>query len=442
MNNAPYLDSRQALRVIHGPDNQNRDFLLWAVLIVGSLLLGFIFKNVGPSIDRETVQHVLGWPLESTFTLSTIFAGVLCFRTWERMYPTTIPAAYTLFPLRSSAVLMRQVIELCFDAIAVAMCLTAWMLPSWILTESSYADYALLYAWIASIVIAGIAFGVPAIVVRGAFRSADRPHTLQDSMVVQAAPAAAFGVAVFFLLLLKLGVEEIALSVSKASWMSALWAKTSAQQGNPLLTPSAILAIGGPLGCAALAFLIGVINRLRYWLHDAIRVSAAAAYEPDLSYSWIEARVDKENEPNAAVALAKRDIVRIRRSEPFRIWIALGLTLVTSLIVYLAAPSTRWIALVLFYAWMIAWLRLPDRMMEMWPQSLWEWDALMAEKGAIHRARWITMTRILLPYMGFLLLPGIVYGLCYRPWWPAGIAVLAIAILITQAYIRLHKATS
>lgn len=436
---APFYASRRALAL---PDRSHPALLrygLWAAFALFALLLGALVRATPESIQAGPGgMRALGWPLESGFALSTILALIVCFRVWERMFPTEIPSLYTLYPLRSSAVIGRELRGLAYDTVLAATVLIAWQVPSWIILREPQMGYAMFYGLCASLTIAAFAYGVPVLFVRITLGDASQSGGSNAAQVAaNAGPAVSFGVTVTVLLLLKLGVEEVAHALETRALLPTLLSNFKAQEA--WLTKSAAVALSVPILLAVLAFILGVFLRLRHWLKDSLNISAATAFQPELSYAWIDAQRTQKRPASPSVLLSRRDTVRIQRSAPFRPWLVGIAALLTTLIAFFASPLTRWVVLCIFNASILLWLQIPAKVSLAWPQRLREWDLLMVSARNVRTSHVLTMTRIAGMYGVFLLAPALAYSLVSTDWLPLVFSALCCVALAAHATYLLQR---
>lgn len=438
---APYLASKRAVALLSAPRARRSFLIAWGSCLGASILAGSILRATPENLlAGPNGIRALGWPLESSFVLSTMLALVLCFRAWERMFPAHVPSLYTLYPLRSSAVLSRELQGLLRDAICALTILVGWQLPSWILLRASQIGYALFYALVATLVMSALAYGTPVIFVRSALRTTEPSTKIRASQVAaNSAPALSFGVTVSALLLLKLGVEEVARALEFHAMLPTLVKNFRAQEA--WLTKSAVVALCTPLAVALGVLVYGLVLRLRHWLSDSMRIAAAMVITPELSYAWIDAEHQRTGHASPGMLLYRRDVVRIQRAAPFRLWLVGGAALLTTLIALFGAPLTRWVALGIFASWILLWMRVPDRVQASWSTALREWDQLLVDVRTIHRSRTFTMARVIAPYGALLLVPALVYSLWSSDWLPLVFtAAWCFALIAHAAYcLRQHN---
>lgn len=438
---APYLASQRAAALLNAPQAKRSFLIAWGSCFVLSALAGSILRATPDNLAAgPNGVRALGWPLESGFVLSTMLALVLCFRAWERMFPANVPSLYTLYPLRSSAILSRELKGLLRDAICVLTILVGWQLPSWALLRAPQIGYAALYALFATMVMAALAYGTPVIFVRSALRSTEPTTKIRASQIAaNSAPALSFGVTVSALLLLKLGVEEVAHALNFQAMLPTLLKNYRAQEA--WLTKSAVVALCAPLALAIAVLGYALILRARHWLSDSMRIAAAMVITPELSYAWIDAEQGRAQSASPSTLLYRRDVVRIQRAAPFRLWLVGGASLLTALIALLGGPLTRWVALGIFANWILLWMRVPERVQASWTAALREWDWLLVDAAAIRRSRQLTMARIIAPYAALLLLPALVYSLWFTDWLPLVFtAAWCLALIAHAAYcLRQHN---
>lgn len=436
---APFYASRRAVGLLDAPQLQKQRGIAWGVCFAAALLAGSILRATDENIvGGPQGIRALGWPMESAFALSTILALIVCFRTWERMFPTTVPSIYTLYPLKSSAVIGREIRGTTFDVLCMATVLVAWQLPSWLMMRTPQFGYALIYSVLASLVTASLAYGVPVLFVRSAVRTHDPLRRGASARVAaNAAPAVSFGVTVTALLVLKLGVEEVAHALSLQAIVPELLERYRAQES--WITRSAAYAVLIPLVVAVIVSAVGIASRLRHWLNDSMRIAAATAFTPELSYAWIDSRAEKQRDANPYMLLMRRDAVRVQRAAPFRLWIVGAVTAITCLIVFMGAPLTQWVALCVFSVWLLLWLRIPSQVSRVWSAALNEWDSLLIDARVMRRARVVTMIRVVVPYGAFLVLPGVAYGIIYRNWLPAAFSIACCIALGGHAAYNLRR---
>lgn len=436
---SPFYASRRAVRLLDPSQLSRQRWIAWGLCFGLGLFAGSIFRateeSIAPGLNGV---RVLGWPLESAFALSTVLALIVCFRTWERLYPTRVPSLYTLYPLRSSAVVQREMRGTSFDALCMATALIAWQLPSWALLRVPQIGYAVLYSVLASLVTASLAYGVPVIFVRSALRPSNLPRKVSSAHVASnIASAASFGVTVTALLVLKLGVEEIALALNLQAFVPTLLEKYREQQS--WITRSSAFAMLLPLTFAFAVSFFAIPMRLRHWLNDSMRIAAATALTPELSYAWIDSRAEKQSEAKPLLLLARRDAVRVQRAAPFRMWVAGFVTAVVCLLVLWGAPLTRWVSLAVFSVWLLVWLRVPSHVAAVWSVALSEWDSLLIDARVIRRARGLTMTRVVLPYGVLLILPSILAGIIRANWFLIVFSALCCIALAAHAIYSLRR---
>lgn len=436
---APFYASRRAVALLDTPASHLWRYGLWAAVGILGLILGSVLRATPESIlPGPGGLRALGWPLESGFALSTILALILCFRAWERMYPTKIPALYTLYPLRSSAVIGRELRALAHDALLCVTFLITWQIPSWILLREPQMGYAMLYGILATLVISALAYGAPVLFVRTTLRDHGGAGAQNAAQIAaNAGPAVSFGATVTLLLLLKLGVEEVARALEVKAFVPTLISNYQNQQA--WLTKSAAVALSIPLLIALSIFGLGVLLRLRHWLKDSMRVSAATAFQPELSYAWIDAQRTQKRPASPSALLRRRDTERVKRSAPFRPWIVGIATLITTLIALFASPLSRWVVLCIFNAWILLWLQIPAKVHAVWPASLREWDRLMVSARAIQTAHTLTMTQIVGLYAIFLLLPALAYSVVSTDWLPLVFSGLCCVALVAHAVYLLQR---
>lgn len=436
---APFYASRRAVRLLDASYIKKQRLIAWGVCFGGALLAGTLLRATEQNIvPGPNGVRVLGWPLESAFALSTILALVVCFRTWERLFPTNVPSLYTLYPLQSSAVIQREIRGTTFDAICMATALVAWQLPSWALMRAPQIGYAVLFSILASLVTASLAYGVPVMFVRSALRSNDPLRRVSSAQVAASvASAVSFGVTVTTLLILKLGIEEVALALDTQALVPTLIENYREQQA--WITRSAAYAVLLPVGIAALVSVLAIPMRLRHWLGDSTRIAAATAFTPELSYAWIDSRAEKQSDAQPLRLLTRRDTVRVQRAAPFRSWVAVLVTAVVCIFVLLGSPLTLWVSLSLFSVWLLAWLRVPSHVAAVWSDALTEWDSLLLDARTMRRARVLTMVRVVAPYGALLLLPGLAYTLIYANWLPAVFSALCCIALAAHATYSLRR---
>lgn len=438
---APYYASQRAVALLDRTRPKRAFLITWGLVLLTAIVVGTFLSATQDNVQaRIDGVRVLGWPLESGFALSTLLALVICFRTWERMFPTNVPSIYTLYPLRSSAIVSRELKALGRDAALIFTLAVAYQLPSWVLLRAPQVGYAMLYGLLSTAVMVACAYGVPVIFVRSALRSSDPMQKVSASHVAaNSAPAISFGVTVSVLLLLKLGVEEIALALEIHPLIPALIRNFKAQE--PWLTKSAAVALFIPLLIAISALAFGIFLRLRHWLNDSMRVAAAMVLTPELSYAWIDAEAHRHGNASPHRILYRRDVVRVQRAAPFRLWLVGGASALTCLTVLWAAPLTRWIALLVFCGWVLLWMRVPLRVAESWTRALWEWDRLLVDVRVIRRSRIAAMTHILAPYAVFLLIPALVYSVLRKDWLPLIFTSACCVALIAHAVYLLRRST-
>lgn len=436
---APYYASQRAVALLDRSRSRRAKLITGVLAVIAALILGvWLMPTPDGLLARADGVRVLGRPLESAFALSTILALIVCFRTWERMFPTTIPSIYTLYPLRSSAIVGRELKALASDALFILAVACAYQLPSWIVLRAPQVGYAVFYALLSTGVIAATAYGVPTIFVRSALRSTDSTPKISASQVAaNIASAASLGVTVSVLLLLKLGVEEFALALNLDAFVPALVRNFRAQEA--WMTKSAAVALLVPLAASIGVLLMGVFLRLRHWLSDSMRVAAAMVFTPELSYAWIDAQAQSSGPANPHRLLHRRDVVRVQRAAPFRPWLVGGASLLTSATLLLAAPLTRWVSLLIFASWVLVWMRLPARVAQTWTRALWDWDFLLVDAKIIRRARATTMARVLAPYAFFLIFPTLAYGIAYKDWLPSIFTAACCVALSAHAVYLLRR---
>lgn len=429
----------QALRLLDGSQRGWRRLTVWAALAGFALVLGVILRATPASLEATAEgTRILGWPLESTFTLSTLLVAVLCFRAWERMFPAELPSVYSLYPLRSLGVVHREIRLVAIDMAGMFLTLCAWLLPSWVSVGRTYVGYAAFYALLASLVAGLLAFAVAPLFVRMALREVQGGGAVAPSRTaVMAAPAAAFGLAIALLLVLKLGTEELARSFEIAPLVTSLKNLRGAEAVP--LPKASIYAIGLPLLMSVGLFIAAAPLRVRTWLRDAVRVSAATMVTPDLSYAWIQTESLAHGKHSPVALLVRRDSERVRRSAPFRLLGALMIALLATLMVLVGAPLTRWIGLIWTSAWVLAWLRVPLRVRAAWTPALRQWDSLLVSPAMMKRARLLTMMRVTAPYLLALLIPGLTFAFIHKTWVPGVFAALSAVLLIAHAGFELRE---
>lgn len=436
---APFYASRRAVRLLDASKLGKQRWIAWGACLVVALLAGSLLRATDENVvGGPNGIRALGWPLESAFALSTILALVVCFRAWERLFPTRVPSLYTLYPLQSSAVVQREIRGTTFDVICMGTALLAWQLPSWAIMRTPQFGYAALYSILASLVTASLAYGVPVIFVRSALRPSNQLRKVSSAHVAaNAASAVSFGVTVTALLILKLGVEEIALALDRQAILSTLLENYREQHA--WITRSAAYAMLLPIVLAIGVSLFAIPMRLRHWLSDSMRIAAATAFTPELSYAWIDSRAEKQSDAEPLRLLTRRDTVRVQRAAPFRPWIATFSTAIICLLVLLGSPLTRWVSLTIFSVWLLVWLRIPSHVAAVWSNALTEWDSLLIDARTVRRARVLTMMRVVAPYGALLLLPGIAVGIVHRNWLPAVFSALCCIALAAHATYSLRR---
>lgn len=423
----PLLDASRALRLLDPPAARRRALVLWAVIAVIALLFGL---SADATAHRPGLTpSVLGWPLEMSFTLSALLAGVLCFRAWERLFPTEVPSLYALYPLRAASVVARELRQGAVDALGMFLVLAAWLIPSAIALRGAVAGYILAYDFLAAILTAVLAFAIPSSYVRHLRAASATPGDAQRAYrrALSAAPALSFGVTITLLLLLKLGMEELA-RADVAPW--ALSFGSSDEAGVATSVPrSALVALGIPMFAGVLMFAEGLWCRTRSWLKDIIAVAAASVQLPELSYAWIDARPLSDGRRSKTSLLSHRDRERVHRGAPFRLWVAGGIALVALFFVGLGTATAAWVALGVNTLWILGWLRVPQRVAAVMTPGVSQWDRLLVDDETIRDARRRTMLLAVLPYFVFVSIPGALF-FGRQGVWAAVLFVVACGVLL------------
>lgn len=432
---APLLDANRALRLLDPPGARRRVLLFWAAIALVALLFGISAAAGADGFSQPST--LLGWPLEMSFTLSALLAGVLCFRAWERLFPTEVPSLYALYPLRGASVVARELRLGFFDALGMFVVLAVWLIPVAFGLRGGTVGYILAYDFIAALLTALLAFAIPSSYVRHLRKASSTPGDAQRTMrrALSAAPALSFGVTITLLLLLKLGMEELA-RAELAPW--ALLFERADEAGNAAPVPrSALVALGIPLLAGALVFAEGLWRRTRSWLKDIIVVSAAAVELPELSYAWIDARPLGDSRRSKAALLSHRDRERVHRSAPFRLWGAGGITLVALFFVALGTNTAAMVALGVNTLWILGWLRVPQRVVEVMTPGVTQWDRLLVDDETIRDARRLTMLRTLFPYFALVSLPGALYFGRQSVWAAVAFVLVCALLLAVHAVVSL-----
>lgn len=430
---APIYDSRRSLRLLETPTQRNQRAFLWGVAAFLALVGAFVLRAdptlpASPSLD----VRILGAPMESIFTLSTLCAGVMAFRGWERLFPAKVPSLYALYPLHNVVVVARDVRLSGVDGLGILLILVAWQLPSSVVFGWAMSSYVFLYAALAALVMAGMSFALPIAIVRHA-GSFGKARTVRNN-IVQVAPAITFGVVIVLLLLLKLGVEELA----RGAGLEPLSVYVRRGDSAPIIPPNAaVWALGIPLILSSLAFVFSAVTRVRRWLKDMIFVSSTLQEEPNLSYGWIQAE-DGDKTVAHWRLLVHRDVERFQRSAPFRHVVTWIFCAVASFAAFYGSDSFAVAMVGLMTIWGLAWLRIPQKVHESQSVELLAWDRLLVDDATIGRARRWTMIRIVLPYALATILPGVLY-FCRDGHWvaAAAFALVCVAILIAHAVFAL-----
>lgn len=446
--------SSQALRRFGAGNALSRAQKIGFIFVAAAALVaGARLGLSAQSVRSEAIVGALA--LDSAFTLFAFLCGVVVFRGWERVFPSSLPTLYTMYPLRGVAIALRELQLALRDGLMVAVLGVCWMLPLAITAGWSHAIYAMVYAALAGIISGALSFAVPVLYASATLRPG--PVGLQDGaakLVVNAAPAVTFGVTLVVLLFLKLGIGEYARLLGEGilqvdpnapPWPVAdvdpvpLGLDTSPppSKAGGVIPRSVLVGIGVPvLGTLALTGL-GFLTRARRWLRDMVRVAHAMVLVPELSYAWIDASKTATEGPLNVVALvARRDATRVHRQAPFRLLTTAALSALAALLAVFAAPSTGWVAIVLAAAWILLWLRLPEVVRRADTEALRHWDILLITREQLVKARQLTLLRVLAPYAALLVLPSLLAAIVHQDALAGGFSCCLLIALVAHAALR------
>lgn len=441
--------SMDALRRFGTGDALSRPVKIGFIFVAALFLVGGTY--LGPStIDPSEPRGAVA--LDSAFYILSFLTAVIAFRGWERVFPLQVPTLYAMYPLRGSAVASRELQLALRDGLMVSVLAAMWVIPVAIRHGWDHGFYGILYAIIGGVIAGALAFGVPVLYAAVSLRNSEAPNGESAAkLVANAGPAISFGVGLLALLFLKIGIGEYAYLLGDALFSpnetAPPWPVADAEPiaiSSPPILPeipssipnSVVVGLCVPFVGALIVIALGFLTRSRRWLRDTVRVAHAMVIVPELSYAWIDATKAAKGPADPARLLSSRDVLRIHRHAPFRLATTVGLTAVAVLFAVLANGQLPWVVVGLHSAWILLWLRVPESVVQADSVKLREWDALLAPKSAIVRARVTTLVQVCAPYLGLLILPSITLAAVGKSLAAALVAVVLGLSLIAHAIVR------
>lgn len=380
--------TRAAIERLSGTTKGLVRWVALAALVLAALLSGALWApdEFGPLVRGEVISAG-GVPVDTGFTLLAFAAGVVAFRTWERMFPARLPTLWIMYPLHGSVIAWRELRSaLAEGTLAGALVALVW-LPSLVVQPTNPQLIAgVCYALIGGYVLGGLAFALPVVVAHWTLKQSPTASDAAARLAVSAAPAASFGGSLVVLLLFKLGVDELVLrSLPATRDAAAILLELGALQisrAAAAVLLSAILLTKGLV-------LTGLVLRSRRYLHDAVRLSAALDRQPDLSYAWITAdRLEAAADRSDEALVSFRERARFTRRAPFRLLGTVTLSVLATVLVFaLTNEVARLVVTLLLVAWLLPWLRIAWRYVEQYGAQEREADALLLSKRAVERGR-------------------------------------------------------
>lgn len=269
---------------------------------------------------QGAVTHWGGWPLERAFSIALLVGAWLSFRVVEVAFRTEDAHALELLPVPGIACALDRLALLVREAMAGALLGGAFLAPA--LARPGGAPLfvaALGFLTLTGLMSVAISFGAiawagGASTARGALAASLDGRGERAGALYHSVPGAAFGVAAFSALFAKLGVEEPL--------------RVLTQTGDIGWTNAASVALGVPLGVAALLLLAG----LRAWrdhFHDVVARFREAEGVMIGGYGAREDKLSLKAEPDTD-AMADVIAMQLRRRHPLTVpgaWIfgAIGL---------------------------------------------------------------------------------------------------------------------
>lgn len=441
--------SLDALRRFGTGDALSRPVKIGFIFVAALFVVGGTYS--GPSSIDPSEPRGAG-ALDSAFFILSFLTAVVAFRGWERVFPLQIPTLYSMYPLRGSAVASRELQMALRDGLMVSVLAAMWVIPIAIRQGWDHGFYGILYAIIGGVIAGALAFGVPVLYAALSLRNSDAPNGESTAkLVANGGPAISFGVALLALLFLKIGIGEYAYLLGDAlfapSDSTPPWPVADVEP-IPVVAPqslpelpksipnSVIVGLSVPFIGALTVIALGFFTRSRRWLRDTVRVAHAMVIVPELSYAWIDATKAATGPADPIRLLSRRDALRIHRQAPFRLATTVGLTAIAILFAVVAKGQLPWVVVGLHAAWILLWLRVPESVAQADSVKLREWDALLAPKNAIVRARLATLIQVGVPYLALLILPSLTLAAIEKSL-PAAVVALVLGLaLIAHSMIR------
>lgn len=380
--------TKAAIARLSGAPGGAARWVLLVALMVGALLAGALWApaEFAPLV-RGDVVSAGGVPVDSGFTLLAFAAGVVAFRTWERMFPARLPTLWIMYPLHGSVIAWRELrTALTEGTIAGALVALVW-LPALVVQPTNPQLIAgICYALIGGYVLGGLAFALPVAVAHWTLKQSPTASDAAARLAVSAAPAASFGGSLVILLLFKLGVDELVLR-SLADSRDA--AAIVLELGPVHVSRAAVAVLLSAILLTKALVLTGLVLRARRYLHDAVRLSAALDRQPDLSYAWITAdRLEAAADRSEEALVSFRERARFTRRAPFRLLGTVSLSVLATVLVFaLGSEVARLVVTLLLVAWLLPWLRIAWRFVEQYGPQEREADALLLSPHAVARGR-------------------------------------------------------
>lgn len=404
-------------------------------MLVGGAMLGP--QEYGPLV-RGGVTSAGGIPVDTGFTLLAFAAGVVAFRAWERMFPAKLPTLWVMYPLRGSVIAWREVWRALAEGTVAGLLVALVWVPAWVVEPTNPQLIAgMVYALLGGYAVGALAFALPVVVAHWTLKQSATASDAAARLAVNAAPAVSFGGALVFLLLLKLGFDELVLqsiaSVAEPSivfeWLGVRFSR------------AALAVLGVAILLAKLIALTGLSLRSRRYLHDAVRLAAALDRQPDLSYAWITSdRLEAAADRSDQALVSFRERARFIRRAPFRFIASLALAVSATVLCFaLTSEVARAVVALLLVAWLGPWLRVAWRFNEQYRHNEHEADALLLDPAVVLRGRRRAALRMCGIYALFALPAGAVACWQHSDMLVAILCALSALLIALSPFFALRR---